>query len=226
MSPLERLAAALRAHPLGVDAGLAVLVWFCTVLLTAGLFGTADPAVLGVLAGVGLAAAVSALVGTDSPVPLEGLAVPLSAVVAGLAVGTVTTLVAALGPARAATRVAPLAALRPADPAPLRSRGGLVRLVTGLVLLLGGAALMAAGVVVADVYPSLAGGAASFLGVVLLAPPSPDCWPRCCRRGGPPAPHRGPPSRPSDLPRSWRRDHGPPRIRGRGAMIVREGVSR
>ncbi len=137
------------------------------VLVEAAVTGAAASFV-GVLAGVGLAAAVSALVGTDSPIPLEGVAVPVSAVVAGLAVGTLTTLVTALGPARAATRVAPLAALRPTDPAPLRSRGGWARFVTGLVLLLGGAALMALGVVVADVYPSLAGGAASFLGVVLL----------------------------------------------------------
>jgi putative ABC transport system permease protein len=138
------------------------------VLAEAAVTGLAASA-LGVGAGVGLAAFVSALVGTDSPLPLEGVSVPLYAVAAGLAVGTLTTLLAALGPARGATRVAPLAALRPQDAAPLRSRGGLARLATGLVLLLGGGGLMASGVVTADVYPALAGGAASFLGVVLLA---------------------------------------------------------
>ena len=139
-----------------------------SVLTEAAVTGLVASAV-GVAAGVGLAALVSALVGADSPLPLEGVTVPLYVVGVGLAVGTLTTLLAALGPARAATRVAPLAALRPSDPAPLRSRGGLLRFVTGLVLVLGGSALMALGVLTAQVYAALAGGAASFLGVVLLA---------------------------------------------------------
>ncbi|MGY1794560.1 FtsX-like permease family protein [Geodermatophilus sp. SYSU D00525] len=138
------------------------------VLAEAAATGLAASA-LGVGAGVGLAALVSALVGTDSPLPLEGVTVPLYAVGAGLAVGTLTTLLAALGPARAATRVAPLAALRPQDPAPLRSRGGRLRFTAGLLLVLGGAALMALGVLQVTVYAALAGGVASFLGVVLLA---------------------------------------------------------
>jgi putative ABC transport system permease protein len=138
------------------------------VLVEAAVTGLAA-SVIGVGAGVGLATLVSALVGTDSPIPLEGVAVPVYAIGTGLAVGTLTTLLAALGPARAATRVAPLAALRPLDAAPLRSRGGAARFAAGLLLLLGGAALMALGVAQATVYASLAGGAASFLGVVLLA---------------------------------------------------------
>ncbi|GAB3301581.1 FtsX-like permease family protein [Geodermatophilus aquaeductus] len=139
-----------------------------SVLTEAAVTGLVASAV-GVGAGVGLAALVSALVGTDSPLPLEGVAVPLYAVGAGLAVGTLTTLLAALGPSRGATRVAPLAALRPVDAAPLRSRGGLLRFGAGLLLVLGGAALMALGVLTVNVYASLAGGTASFLGVVLLA---------------------------------------------------------
>ncbi len=57
MSPLERLGARLRAHPLGVDGGLAAFVWFTTVLLTAGLFWTTDPAglLIGTLLTVPLA---------------------------------------------------------------------------------------------------------------------------------------------------------------------------
>ncbi|MBB3082872.1 FtsX-like permease family protein [Geodermatophilus sabuli] len=125
---------------------------------------------IGAVAGVGLAAAVSAMVGDlDSPIPLAGISVPWYAVVIGLAVGTLTTLLAALAPARAATRVAPLAALRPADQAPLRSRPGVLRLALGLVLLLPGIALMALGVVMASVLVALPGGVLSFLGVVLLA---------------------------------------------------------
>jgi putative ABC transport system permease protein len=126
--------------------------------------------VLGVLAGVGLAAGVSALVGgMESPIPLAGVSVPGYAVLAGLVVGTLTTLVAAAAPARAATRVAPLAALRPADAAPLRSRPGVLRLALGLLLLVPGVGLMGLGVVSANVLVALPGGVLSFLGVVLLA---------------------------------------------------------
>jgi len=140
-----------------------------SVLAEAALTGLAA-SVLGVLAGIGLSAAVSAIVAsTDSPVPLSGISVPFTAVAAGMAVGTVTTVLAALAPARAATRVAPLAALRPADPAPLRSRGGVVRLVSGLLLFLGGAALMGLGVATSEILLSLPGGLLSFLGTVLLA---------------------------------------------------------
>jgi putative ABC transport system permease protein len=139
-----------------------------SVLGEALLTGLAASA-LGVGAGIGLAALVSAIVGsTDSPIPLAGVSVPPSAVLVGLAVGTGVTLLAALAPSRAATRVAPLAALRPLDPAPLRSRPGVVRLVAGLLLVVPGAALLALGVVAVQVLVALAGGALSFLGVVLL----------------------------------------------------------
>ncbi len=158
-----------------------------SVLAEAAVTGVAASA-LGVGAGIGLAALVSALVGTDSPVPLAGVTVPLSAVLGGLAVGTVTTLLAALAPARAATRVAPLAALRPLDPAPLRSRGGVRRLVAGLLLVVPGVALMVAGIAVGDVLLSVPGGALSFLGVVLLAqravPPVVAAAGRLVRSGG------------------------------------------
>ena len=134
--------------------------------LVTGLVSSA----IGVAAGIGLAAAVSAVVGDlDSPVPLAGVSVPWYAVVAGLALGTLVTLLAALAPARAATRVAPLAALRPVDQAPLRSRPGLLRLVLGLLLVVPGVALLALGVVMSDVLIALPGGVLSFLGVVLLA---------------------------------------------------------
>lgn len=133
--------------------------------LATGLVSSA----LGVAAGIGLAALVSALTGTDSPIPLAGVSVPLYAVLTGLAVGTLVTLLAALAPARAATRVAPLAALRPVDAAPLRSRPGLLRLLLGLALLLPGAGLLAVGVLVHSVLVALPGGVASFLGIVLLA---------------------------------------------------------
>nr|WP_239522531.1 FtsX-like permease family protein [Geodermatophilus sabuli] len=140
-----------------------------SVLGEAALTGLAA-SLLGVGAGIGLAAVVSRLAeGVDSPVPLSGLSVPWPAVAAGLAVGVLTTLLAALAPARGATRVAPLAALRPTDPAPLHSRPGVLRLVLGLLLLLPGAALLVLGVLLPHVLVALPGGVLSFLGVVLLA---------------------------------------------------------
>lgn len=125
--------------------------------------------VVGVALGIGLAAGVSAIVGDNSAIPLSGVTVPLYAVLAGLGVGTVVTVLAATAPARAATKVAPLAALRPVDPAPLRSRPGLLRLVLGLLLLVPGALLLAAGVLTASALLGLPGGVLSFLGVVLLS---------------------------------------------------------
>ncbi len=124
---------------------------------------------LGVAAGIGLAALISALVGNNSAIPLSGIAVPVYTVLAGVLVGTVVTVLAALAPARAATRVAPLAALRPVDPAPLRSRPGVLRLVLGLLMAVPGTALLVGGAHVQDVLIALPGGVLSFLGVVLLA---------------------------------------------------------
>ena len=133
--------------------------------LLVGLVGSA----LGALAGTGLAAGVAAAVGADSPVPLSGTVVPPSAVVIGFVVGTGVTVLAAVAPARAATRVAPLAALRPVDPSSVRSRPGVLRLLAGAGLLLAGVALLAVGVDRGDLRTAVVGGAASFLGVVLLA---------------------------------------------------------
>jgi len=124
---------------------------------------------LGVAAGIGLAALISALVGSNSAIPLSGVAVPFHAVLAGMVVGTLVTVLAALAPARAATRVAPLAALRPVDPAPLRSRPGVLRLVLGLLVAVPGTALLVGGAVMGEVLVALPGGVLSFLGIVLLA---------------------------------------------------------
>ena len=138
------------------------------VLVEAAITGLAASA-LGVGIGIALAALVSALAaGVESPIPLGGLSVPPYAVATGLAVGTLVTVLSALAPSKAATRVAPLAALRPMDNAPLRSRRGLVRLVLGLGLLLPGLALTALGVAIGGILVALPGGMLSTLGALLL----------------------------------------------------------
>lgn len=139
------------------------------VLVEALLVGLTASA-LGVLLAVGGMAGLVALARQTDFGYFAVLAVPASAVVTGLLVGVLMTLLAALVPARAATRVAPLAALRPTDRAPVRSTRGRVRLLVGSGLLVAGGGLLAFGALAVAIGPAVAGGAVSFLGVVLLAP--------------------------------------------------------
>lgn len=140
-----------------------------SVLAEAALTGLVASAI-GAAAGIGLAGLVSALVeGTDAAIPLEGLSVPPLAPIAGILVGTVVTLIAALFPARAATRVAPLAALRPVDQAPLLSRGGIGRLILGLGMFLPGLVAMIGGIAVVSPLLAVGGGALSAVGLLVLA---------------------------------------------------------
>ncbi|MEO3942671.1 FtsX-like permease family protein [Paenarthrobacter nicotinovorans] len=125
--------------------------------------------VLGVLAAAGLMTGLIAWARTQPEQAFATLAVPPSAIVAGLVAGTVLTVVAALVPAKAATAVAPLAALRPSDDASVRNARGKVRLVLGLVALLGGAAALVYGSVNVSLGVALLGGAASFVGILLCS---------------------------------------------------------
>ena len=69
---------------------------------------------------------------------LGSMEVSLPALLVPLVVGLVVTVLAALGPARAATRVSPVAALRPTTVDPVRTKG-VLRKVVGLTLLIVGA---------------------------------------------------------------------------------------
>jgi putative ABC transport system permease protein len=140
-----------------------------SVLVEALIVGCVS-ATLGVLLAVGVMAALVALARRTDFGSFAVLSVPVTAVVAGILVGVTMTLVAALVPARAATRVAPLAALRPVDPVAVGTRSGRVRLVVGLSTLGIGSGLLAIGASAASIRPALTGGAVSFLGVILLAP--------------------------------------------------------
>ena len=138
--------------------------------LTVGLLG----AVLGMLGGHLLVqAALAAAAGLGW---LEGvLAVPVGAVSVLLPIlaGLVITLLASLPPMRAATRVAPLQALRPTPP---ENRHGLgVRGVLGLAAIVAGIAALAAGTALAlngpaglGILVAMVGGVVSFTGVLLI----------------------------------------------------------
>ena len=110
------------------------LVWESLVL---GLASSA----LGVLLGVGLARGLVALMsGFGLELPTAGIRLEAQPVVIGLLVGTVVTVLSALAPARRATKVLPVEALR--DSGPQSFRTSRVRIGSGVVLAGGGAALL------------------------------------------------------------------------------------
>lgn len=126
---------------------------------------------LGVAAGIGVSAAVVGVAtAMDAPIPLSGVTIGWVAIAAGLAVGVVTTFLAAAGPARAATRVSPLAALRPVDVPLARESagGGRARQALGWLAVLAGSALLGLGAWAAQIAMACGGGLLAFIGVVLL----------------------------------------------------------
>ncbi|MFI2566071.1 ABC transporter permease [Paenarthrobacter sp. NPDC018779] len=125
--------------------------------------------VLGVGAAIGLMSGLVVWARTQPEQSFATLAVPPSAVIAGLAAGMLLTIVAALVPAKAATAVAPLAALSPADDASVRNRRGKVRLALGVAALLGGTALLVFGSIKVSLPVALLGGAMSFIGILLCS---------------------------------------------------------
>ncbi|GAB3532215.1 FtsX-like permease family protein [Arthrobacter tecti] len=139
-----------------------------SVLLEAAIVGLVSSA-LGVLLATGVMWTLVQLARTVPGSEFATLAVPPSAVIAGMVVGVLMTVAAALVPARAATAVAPLAALRPVDYAGIGTRRGRVRLGIGVALVVGGGLLLAVGAIQANLLIALPGGALSFLGLLLCA---------------------------------------------------------
>ncbi len=139
-----------------------------SVLAEAAVVGTISSA-LGVLLAAGVMWTLVAIARTIPGSEFATLAVPPSAIIAGMVVGILMTITAALVPARAATAVAPLAALRPADYAGIKTRKGRVKLGIGIALLVGGGLLLAVGAFTANLLVALPGGALSFLGLLMCA---------------------------------------------------------
>ncbi|WP_454859835.1 FtsX-like permease family protein [Promicromonospora soli] len=147
-----------------------------TVLLEAAALGVVASAV-GIVAGavlvqVGLLVAPAFDLGVALPrtVPLSApvLLVPLGA-------GVLVTLLAALAPARAASRVAPLAVMRPACTPGLhgagRARAAFAWIATfgGLALMAGGVALGLSGRIDVGLFDVVLGGSLSLVGVIVGA---------------------------------------------------------
>jgi putative ABC transport system permease protein len=136
-----------------------------TEALLTGLVASAIGAGLGILLAIGLAQ----LLGFS--LAQGGLTVSPRSFIISIVVGTAVTLVAAVLPARRATRVAPMAALRDAVPeaAPITRR----RIIGGAITAVIGAALLGAGLFVST-GQTLAllglGALALFIGIAYLAP--------------------------------------------------------
>lgn len=136
----------------------------------AAVIGAAS-ATVGVLAGLGFGQLLTTVGSRLLPAASLG-AVTLSPawLAGGWLVGFLVTLEASMLPARRATRVSPLAALRPETAPRARTRAGVLRLAAAGMLLLGGAGLLAVAERQHQAVPMVAGGAVSFLGVLLTGP--------------------------------------------------------
>jgi putative ABC transport system permease protein len=115
-------------------------------------------AMLGVLNAVG----VSALIGSAGVTP--GLPSPVLALVAVL-LGVATAVFAALRPAFQASGVPPVAALAAAPDAPVERRAGLLRVMSGVLLLVPALGLAFIGFVAQNFFPLLLSAVLTMLGV-------------------------------------------------------------
>jgi putative ABC transport system permease protein len=143
---------------------------FRSVLAEAAIIGAISSAIgvgLGVAAAVGIEALLS---GFGISLPTGPLTFEPRTAIVGLAVGTLVTVAAAIGPARNAVRIPPVAALadRPATgdgTGPARRR-----LIAGGALTIVGVALLAIGLTKPVVALVGAGAVCVFIGVTMLAP--------------------------------------------------------
>jgi putative ABC transport system permease protein len=142
-----------------------------SVVTEAFLLGAVSSAI-GLAAGFLIAKGLQAVLGAFGiDLPTTSTQVLPRTIIAAFAVGIVTTVIASVFPARRASRIAPIAALRDAQPAAyLRSRG---RTIAGTLVTVAGAGVLLYGLLGG---PSNAasfvglGAAAVFQGVALLSP--------------------------------------------------------
>lgn len=139
-------------------------------VLTEALLLGAIASALGVGAGVALAALLVRLSDRVPGMAIDRLAVTPSGLLVPAGVGVVITVLSAIAPARGATRVAPLAALRPELPADSLGRAGWARIGIGAVLFAAGLAALGYGALHPSLPWGIAGGVGSFAGFLVLGP--------------------------------------------------------
>jgi putative ABC transport system permease protein len=142
-----------------------------SVLLEAGIIGLVA-SVLGLVAGVGVAAGLKGLLaGFGIDIPAGGLVLSGRTIVVALVAGLVVTVASALLPARRASRVPPIAAMR--EVAVDTSSRSLRRVALGALVTVLGAVLLAVGLLGGGGNPAATvglGAAVVFLGVAALGP--------------------------------------------------------
>ncbi|HEX4906599.1 MAG TPA: FtsX-like permease family protein [Acidimicrobiales bacterium] len=142
-----------------------------SVLLEATVVGVLASA-LGLLAGIGVAGLLKALLdAVGLEVPAGGVVVTTSTILTAFVTGTSVAISSAWFPARKASKVPPLAAMR--DVAYERTTASRARVVIGLLVLLAGVALLLSGLL-GDGGNDLAkvglGALLTFIGVTILGP--------------------------------------------------------
>ncbi|QUH03311.1 ABC transporter permease [Saccharopolyspora erythraea] len=141
-----------------------------SALLEALIIG-AVASVVGTAFGVFVAAVVGWPLGlTKSAVDFGSLGITAASLLVPPVVGVLVTLLAALAPAGRATRVSPLAALRPVVETSVARRMGRVRLVFALVLTVIGLALLLAGAFGGSLAMAVPGALLAAIGVLLWTP--------------------------------------------------------
>ncbi|GAA4218578.1 putative ABC transport system permease protein [Streptosporangium album] len=146
---------------------------FGSVVLESAVVGLVS-SVLGLLLGYGLGAgALAVLTSVGAPLPSATASLAPRTVVLGLVIGLVVTVGAALLPARSATRVAPIAALR-TQVEERTFRAGLVRVVVAALFLVAGVGATVTALTMKSGESALmvvvAGGALVFLAVLTFGP--------------------------------------------------------
>ncbi|MEU6410761.1 FtsX-like permease family protein [Microbispora sp. NPDC046933] len=146
---------------------------FGSIVLESAVVGLLS-SVLGLLTGLGLgAAAIAALRAFGTDIPTGTVSLSPQTIAVGMCTGVVVTMAAALLPARQATRVPPVAALR-TQVEERAFRTGVVRVVVAALFLLAGVGLTAAGVLQkpgqAALLTVMAGGVLVFFAVLILGP--------------------------------------------------------
>ncbi|MFF5209789.1 ABC transporter permease [Streptosporangium sp. NPDC000396] len=146
---------------------------FGSIVLESAVVGLLSSS-LGLLLGYGLGTgAMAVLTAVGAPLPAATAALTPRTIGLGMLVGLVVTMGAALMPARSATRVAPIAALR-SQIEERTFRAGVIRVIFAALFLVAGAGATVAGVSMepgqAALIVVMAGGSLVFLAVLILGP--------------------------------------------------------